>query len=709
MELPRHEVDLLAHPGAGASEWLLTNGLGGFAMGCADGVNRRRYHGLLVGATHPPVGRVMALPAIADTVAMAQPGGNGLKAGVVRRALTDFKFSGWSGRLGMTPDWFTTDTVTATWEYRLGTIVVTRSLSLVRHSNAAWMTWEISGGGATLELRPLVGMRDFHALPRGERVMRGLVDVKEGGCRVEMGGHTLELECEAARFSLNPHTWWSFEHQFELDRGQDGHEDLLCPGELVAALEPSRPVVLRIALDGVLPADDPAPTSRRRLAKLLADANPRGGVAGDEGEARAFAALVAASDQFIVRRELQGGRVMPSIIAGYPWFSDWGRDTMISLPGLLLTTKRFEEALGVLRAFASMTRRGLVPNCFDDASGCAQHNTVDGSLWFIQAAWEYREASGDRAGFAKHLLPACVDVLTAYRDGTDFGIGMDPADALIAAGDAHTQLTWMDAARDGVVFTPRHGKAVEINALWVSGLRLIAAELGREGGAWEMLATRAGASFVRLFWNAERACLFDRLSPSSDGKGWIGVDEVRPNQIYAACLPHSPLSAEQRRGVLACVRDELQTRMGLRTLGPREEGYRGRYEGDMMRRDAAYHNGTAWPYLVGAYVRALLNMTDGSAARMAQSSRLSDALAKVRSGGTPEPREPMVSGATLEAADVLRPLLAELITPRVKPGPIGSLAEIYDGDAEQRPQGCPAQAWSVAEALRSVVMSRGGA
>jgi predicted glycogen debranching enzyme len=368
-----------------------------------------------------------------------------------------------------------------------------------------------------------------------------------------------------------------------------------------------------------------------------------------------------------------------TILAGYPWFADWGRDAMISLPGLLLTTGRYADARRVLAGFARHARDGIIPNCFDDKGGGGEgggalYNPVDASLWFVHAACASLSASGDREGFRGRIRDACLDVIDAYKHGTT-NIRMDD-DALIAAGDETTQLTWMDAKRDGVTFTPRHGKAVEINALWHHDLLALADAIEPDDAAradeLRLLAGRVAESFRRVFWNEDKQCCFDAVSPDGTCSG-----EIRPNQIFAVSLEHSPLDDEQQRGVVEAVRRCLLTRHGLRTLDPAEPGYHGRYEGSMFERDAAYHNGTVWPWLIGPYVEAVL-----------------------RVGRFSVP-------AIEHAREALAPLIAYLQEGRCP----GQLPEVFDGDDTpehpQRPDGCPAQAWSVAEVLRAYAMVAG--
>jgi predicted glycogen debranching enzyme len=353
----------------------------------------------------------------------------------------------------------------------------------------------------------------------------------------------------------------------------------------------------------------------------------------------------------------------------------------------MLATGRIEDAGRCLRTFASHRKNGIVPNVFDDRTGEPQYNTADASLWFILGACAYRKAvgsGGDRSTWDGLLAPACLDIVSHYRRGTDFNIAMDPLDKLITAGTSATQLTWMDAKRDGVTFTPRHGKAVEINALWHAallelGLAIHDSDPGM-GANLRDLGQTVGKSFAKVFWNAGAGCLFDCLTPAEGGPGWNPCTEVRPNQIFAVSLPHSPLSADQQRSVLKIVRERLLTPFGLRTLDPSHPNYRGRYEGNLFERDRAYHNGTAWPWLLGPFAEAVL-----------------------RVGGFSD-------AAKRDARAAVEPVLSQLVGANpmgVADGPrgcFGQIAEIYDGDAPQRPQGCPAQAWSVAELLRVMLM-----
>lgn len=648
---------------AGEREWLLANGLGGFAMGTASGVPTRRYHAMLIGATTPPVGRVVGLAGIADQLdAEVQTPRGPVRE---RRALSSFAFKDWAGTFAPPPGRCWGDVGEVSWEFRPWGAArpgrVVRTLRLADRRNAAEAHYEVeTPGPAWLELSPLVALRSFHGHVEGRRDDGEFRVEVEGadGLVVRRGGWAVHLRVPGAELSMRRDWWWNFEYRRDRERGQDFTEDLLCPGTFTA--EASGGVTLLAWMD-----EDPAPR-RMDPASLRARVAQHASALG--GEPVVATRLAAAAAPFVVTRKMGGAREVTSIIAGYPWFSDWGRDTMIALPGLLLATGRHAEAKSALAAFAAMQRRGLVPNCFEDAGGEAQYNTVDGSLWFVHACLEYAEASKDRAGFERDLRPACLDVVRAYREGTDFDIRMDEADGLIAAGTGATQLTWMDAARDGVVFTPRAGKPVEIAALWCSVLGRLGALTPQDEGL-RALAGLAGASLRERFWNRTRGCLFDRLEPDGSG-GWRGVDELRPNQIYAVSLPGSALSAGQQRSIVDIVRAWLLTPVGLRSLDAGEASYMGRYEGPLFQRDKAYHNGTVWPYLIGAYAEAVLRVGNFGA------------------------------GARSEAMTAIAPLLASLSGEYEGRGPAASICEVYDGDEPRRCEGCPMQAWSVAEVMR---------
>ncbi|HVU64647.1 MAG TPA: amylo-alpha-1,6-glucosidase [Phycisphaerales bacterium] len=674
------------------AEWLLTNCLGGFAMGTVAGVPARRYHGLLIAAQSPPVGRVMALSAMVEWLVLG--------GGETTIDLSTFRFAGSPPVLhpsGLSRLRRFEQDLTCRWTYEAreggAAVEIIKELHLLDRTNAAQVRYRLrrlagdSGKGIELRVRPMTALRDFHWLTRKATSDRFSTAAAPDGARITFEGQGTELHLRSdwATFHADPQWWYDFHYQMDAERGQDCVEDLFSPGEFhltLGAGESEAGATIQAATTPMAIADGARDLSvrRARFAGML-------GAAG--GADKAIAPLVAATDAFVVARESPGTHALDqtSVIAGYPWFADWGRDTSVSLAGLMLATGRMDDARRTLLAFASHRRNGIVPNVFNDRTGEPEYNTVDASLWFILGACAYRRkalATGERAAWDGHLAPACLDIVACYRRGTDFNIAMDPQDKLITAGTTGTQLTWMDAKRDGVTFTPRHGKAVEINALWHAALR----ELGEAirdtdaamGASLRDLAEAVGRSLRTHFWNERLGCMYDCLVPRGGGPGWDPSPEIRPNQLFAVSLANSALTSDQQRSVLAVVRERLLTPLGVRTLDPADPNFRGRYEGNLFERDRAYHNGTAWPWLLGPYAEAVLRVGGFSAA------------------------------AKREARGVLEPILAEMSISETRRGPlgcVGQIAEVYDGDAPQRPQGCPAQAWSVAEILRVMVMLDG--
>ncbi len=705
---PSDEADLAALT---ATEWLLTAGNGGFAMGTAAGIPTRRYHGLLAASLRPPVNRIVALAAIAETVTAGD--------GEARFDLANFNFAGEGGSSSVHPmgyrflTRFEKDAAAGSvrWHYRCntaaGAIDVTKTLHLLRDQPSAIVQYTVNnatGSPASLALHPLAALRDFHALLLRD-INPGRFSVTPAGpagVSVAAQGETLALSVESSstvHFNHNEQWWYNFSYAIEASRGYDHLDDLFSPGAFTATLPPGTSTVTLTATlvpagaagsaRPVVPLAAAEQAAATRLERILASTRQTLGPAFSATGPHAhhpllerLPTLVAAADDFIIRRVRPGSLAgapadRVSIIAGYPWFADWGRDSMISLPGLLLSCGRFTEARAVLETFAAACKDGLIPNVFDDYSGTPHYNTVDAALWFVHAACQYLAESGDADAFNSTLYPACAEIIANYTRGTggSFNIRMDPADHLVRAGDETTQLTWMDAKRDGVVFTPRNGKPVEINALWYNALCSLAdaALLARPADAarYADLAARVGDSFRLRFWNSERGCLFDLIA--DDG---AGSPEIRPNQLFAVSLPHSALSATQQQGIVTASTKALYTPHGVRTLEPGDWRYKGRFRGRMFDRDAAYHNGTAWPWLLGPLAEATARAHNWSAESVASAQQL------------------------------LAPSLASLDT-----GCCGQIAEVYDGDdtpgEPQQPGGCPAQAWSVAELLRvSIALAR---
>lgn len=660
------------------SEWLLTNGTGAFAMGTAMGCNTRRYHGLLIAAAAPPVERINAVTAMHETL-----GFDGQS-----RELANFEFGAGDGTVFHPNGWrhlerFEKDTA-ARWVYRVGPLEVTRTLRLVWKRQVAVLGYTVRAiehasdplpDRVTLGLQPMMALRDFHALRRAYEGEPISVDAR--GAEATIAAPPLpavHLRADRGRF-FEAHDWWrDFHYRLEAARQLDYRESLFSPGRFEHTFDLHQPMTMQVAMgiEPIKPTDLTAGDPRdEHLRPLLAHVRQQAKVTGPgtteqkatgQLDADGLAALTIASDDFVVGRTVDG-QPMTTIIAGYPWFSDWGRDTMIALPGCLLATGRFDEARQTLLAFARNIDGGLVPNRFDDYGGDPHYNTVDASLWFVHAAIAYLRASDDQRTWNSELADACTAVVEAYRRGTRFDIGMDD-NGLVAAGSAQTQLTWMDAARDGVVFTPRWGKAVEINALWHNALAGLANELdGDRADDLRQLARKVQRSFNRTFWDDELGYLVDHVNET-------GRDtSLRPNQVFAVSLPHGPLAQAKGRKLMQAVRQRLLTPVGLRTLPVDDANYHGRCEGSMFQRDAAYHQGTVWAWLMGPFIEGWLR-----AHRFSPASRR-------------------------QAGQFIAPLLEELGRHS-----LGQLHEIFDGDPPHPPRGCPAQAWSIAELLRTALL-----
>jgi len=504
-------------------------------------------------------------------------------------------------------------------------------------------------------------MRDYHSLTRADDEDHGRCSFDEGMLQVTTHGSNapLYLFVDGATFEREPAWWSDFLYDRESERGLDDCEDLWTPGRLRVRLEPMQPLAVVIAARPTVRTDGKAlmERERRRRAKLLATAPKPSDDAGPALSA-SLDALVLAADQFLVRRN-----GTHTVIAGYHWFADWGRDAMIALPGLCLVTGRHAEARAILEAFCRHLRGGLIPNRFPDLGQTPEYNTVDATLWLFVAAWSYLEASGDQRWVLGKLLPMLRSMVAWHERGTSYRIGVAP-DGLLEAGQPGVQLTWMDAKVGDWVVTPRIGKPVEINALWYNALRILAELERRAGHVDKAKRLTARANIVRgrfqsAFWNPNSGCLFDVVSDAaSDGS-------IRPNQLLALSLPFPLVKGDQAASILDVIERKLLTPVGLRTLAPEDPAYRPTYGGGVVERDGAYHQGTVWPWLLGPWYSA---------------------LARVRGR-----RGRKQAGEHLEA----------FLARHLHEAGIGSISEIFDGDEPHRPGGCIAQAWSVAEILRA--------
>jgi predicted glycogen debranching enzyme len=620
-----------------AEEWMLSNGLGGFACGTIVGCNTRRYHGLLCAALLPPVGRVMLLNRIGEILRVTG-----------KPNLLEFSINQFSNTFHPRGEQylrrFDLGDATARWEYNVEGIRIVKELQMPWQKNCAGIRYTIDSGGQSVELSllPFARLMDFHALRRGKSAFAE--DHGARSCWMQSDAGQISVEADGGAFEVGPDWWMGHTYSLETERGLDDTEDLYTPGRFVFST--SKPASITLWASAVRGErfDWDQEISRRRTAIDVSRQK------APEKPSQAFARLSHAADDFVVVRKSPDGKDGSSIIAGYPWFSDWGRDTMISLPGLLLATGRFDQARQVLSVFAQYVSEGMIPNRFDDYTNEPSYNTVDASLWFIHAAFEYARISGDTDTLEKILRPACRQIIAGYTRGTRYNIKVDPKDGLVSQGDPSTQLTWMDAKCDGVCFTPRQGKPVEINALWYHALKL----MGDNDQA-----RRVGENFVKAFWISP----FRGMADVVDGARKDA--SIRPNQIFAVSLANSALSLDQQQAVVETVRRELLTPVGLRTLARGDEKYHGSYRGSPSQRDAAYHNGTVWPWPMGAFLEAYLKVNHRSRESVEQARRW------------------------------LLPVVETM-----QHACIGQISEIFEGDEPHRPVGCFAQAWSVAEALR---------
>jgi len=641
------------------TEWLLTNSRGGFACGTVAGCNTRRYHGLLIGSLNPPANRIMALSNCREVLII---NGREIELGC-------FEFEGAISTNGLNRLVEFSKDIGAHFDYDFGAVSLTKSIYPAPDSDMVAIVYDFSSVSEEFDfsVRPLIGMRDFHSLqksysePSAIRRDYGIAITTEQN---DVG--ELFLQADQMSFERDPQWWYNFLYRKERQRGQDYLEDLWSPGVFRCRIDSPDRIVLWAGLSR---CDDTGEMEEFDLdvvldSLILREKELTRGIKGDDKRARI---LYSAAGQFVIERQIAGEQ-RTTVLAGYPWFLDWGRDTFIALAGLLICTGRIAEAAEVLKTFAQAVSKGMIPNRFDDYGAQAHYNSIDAPLWFVHAAFEYLRVSGDTASFSVDLLPAVRWVIDSYRKGTRFGIHADD-DGLITGGGEDTQLTWMDAKCNDKVFTPRYGKAVEINALWYNALCNLA-EFYKSRNAesahyYTQLAQKVNQNFARMFWNGQKGYLNDCILP--DG---AVDDSLRPNQIYAVSLRFSPLETWQQKSVVDMVQSRLLTPFGLRTLDKHDNRFIGQYTGDQQRRDAAYHNGTVWPYLIGAFIEAYLKVNNFSR----QSKR--------------------------KATRFLRPLLKHL----TKSGCIGSISEIFDGDEPQRPKGCFAQAWSVAEVLRAYQM-----
>ena len=675
---PQHPISNIQYlrPGADDAlrlEWLVTNGIGGYASASLSGANTRRYHGLLVAALNAPVGRAVLLSRFNETLTLAA-------ANTTRYfPLATNLYPG-----AMQPQGYLTleswDSAPAPrWVFApLPNLRLQKTVYMAAGENVTYIAYTLlespENAAVALDLVPLLAWKDYHSEMHAGAAPRSIA--WEGAkLRVLLPGVwnvapdpfplTLSVLREdgtpfaGADFDSAPDWYYRFQHPREQERGQNFEEDLFAPGTLKIPLRPGETVVLAATIHDAVPTV-PQIVWQTLLVRQVEAVQS----AGTDAFAQSLA--LSAAD---FRVSVPGKR--STIIAGYPWFSDWGRDTMIALPGVCLTTGQTDMAREILLSFAAVISEGMLPNRFPDAGETPDYNTADATLWYFAAIYRYIMATNDLEILRKTLWPALETIVTAHFAGTRYDIHVDMADGLLHAGQPGVQLTWMDAKVGDWVVTPRIGKAVEINALWANALATMADFAERMGDTrksnyYGVLSEKTAQSFQARFLRPDGKGLYDVLDAPPDN---APDPAIRPNQIFALSLPFAPIAPASplAETILQTIETELLTPVGLRTLAPSDPAYRPRYEGDQRSRDGAYHQGTVWPWLLGPFAEALYKTRGDKAAALA----------------------------------LLTPLQAHL-----REYGLGSLAEIYDGDAPQRPNGCNAQAWSVGEILRVLQLLR---
>jgi len=668
-------------------EWSVTNGLGGYAAGSLVGATTRSYHGLLVAALRPPVERDVLITKIDETIEL--PGKGILKLGVNEYRDGTIDPQGYSYL-----DTFSLEADVPCFRYRLDeNMTLEKRVWMEYGQNTTYVQYVLSAMPAkgerdaplTLTLTPYCLYRNYHSTTRGDANWHFLVEDQGNRCRIRAyeGAPACFLVLgSSAHYTPTGNWFWGVKHRRDAERGLPDSEDVYQPGTFRLQMTPGERVTIVLSSEPQLQAEfggsqhevavEKAWTRhQQRVQQLLATANQSKDALPQRDPV--LARLILAADQFIVARPARARDSQPdsgqghlstelkTVIAGYPWFTDWGRDSMISLPGLLLGTGRYDEARALLKAFASYTHGGLIPNRFPDSGEAPEYNTIDATLWLFYVLDRYIATTGDWS-LLNELFLTLSSSVDWHVEGTSYGIGVDPADGLLRGGTPGVQLTWMDARVGDWVVTPRHGKPVEVNALWYYALTCMESWAGRfslDASRFSQLRSKVREHFARRFWYDAGGYLYDVV----DVEGIAGQHDasLRPNQLFAASLTPSLLTGEQMRSMLQKVTETLLTPLGLRSLSPDDPSYCKHFDGNQQQRDGAYHRGTVWQWLIGPYVDVHLSVYNDRAA--------------------------------------LRSLLQPLVQ-HLWDACLGTISEVAEPEPPFTPAGCYAQAWSVAEVLR---------
>lgn len=634
-------------------EWVITNGIGGYCGSSIIGANTRKHHGMLIASLHAPVERYMILSKIDETVsfsdagyslvATARPAGNEEGQKYLQTFIYDELPS---------------------YHYQTEEMFITKTLAFEREKNTIVIGYDIVNGSKTAEIKftPLFNFRE-HGAKSEKADLQFECNVKNNEISLVHDKHKefpVKFYFSEGDISKRDNIYdEEMQYQIEINTGNTSVENHFTPYDITVEVKPYEKkrltFVCSIENDYAKDAFAVIESEKNRINDLKKQAGYN-----DEF----INQLVQAADQFIVKRESTGYK---TVLAGLPWFTDWGRDTMIALQGLTMVTKRFEDARGILKTFAKYVKNGLVPNMFPDEGLEPLYNTVDASMWYFYSVDKYLEYTGKDSDYAfikDEIYGSLKEIIENYKKGTDFSIYMDE-DGLIHAGGGFDQVTWMDVRVGEWVVTPRHGKPVEINALWYNALKVmekLADKFGEDAAAYRELAEKVKISFNKKFWNEDKKCLYDVVSDEEND------DKIRPNQIWAVSLPYTMLDREKERCVVETVISKLYASYGLRSLSMDAPEYKGIYKGKLSDRDAAYHQGTTWAFPLGGLVTAYVKVNGNSKESIAYAKKL------------------------------IEPLKDHLMD-----GCVGSIAEIFDGNEPVISRGCYAQAWSVGEILRAYV------
>lgn len=628
-------------------EWLETNGVGGWASSTIIGANTRRYHGILVAATQPPIGRVVFLSKLDETIDLHGK----------RFDLQCNQYPGAIHPHGYQPlEKFEKD-LFPIFEYDTDGVRIRKTIAAINGENTTVIIYEVLAAisSFTMELQPLIAARYYHNLTRANDLVVKDAKFKNGMLRIKPydGFEELFIDIANATFEKRPEWYHDFEYRLEQQRGLDSHEDLFSYGHFKLNLNLGDKFGVIVSTQDATEKDPfhLIDIEKKRRLKLFTKLP----VKDDTSKI-----LTLAADQFVVQK----GDYLKTIIAGYPWFTDWGRDTMISLPGLTLVTGRYEDAKLILQTFTKYISQGMLPNDFPDIEDEPEYNSADATLWFFIAIYKYLHYTKDEKFIQKEMMPVLKDIIDWHIKGTRFNIHVDK-DGLLYAGEPGIELTWMEAKDGNKIVTPREGKAVEVNALWYNALLIYAELLGKfetssAANEFERRAEMVKRKFEELFWSQELGYLYDCI------KGDRKDASLRPNQLFALSLPYPLVSGTKAKQIFRIITEKLYTPFGLRTLSPDDPNYEGEYSGDQSERLNAYHQGTVWSWLLGPFITVMV--------------RFYGEKGRERAG------------------NIIRNFLSHLSAAGV-----GSISEIFDGDAPHTPRGGIAQAWAVGEVLRAYI------